>query len=189
MSTSVKIDNNVLELIKAKYKYDALTGRITCEGKDISSYLITSKHGKTYLYHRFYFNETKDFSGWKSCTFPIKKLAWFLHTGEYNERIVSIKTINKNESDLRIINLTKQSKADTGAGKHKTSIPKTSVYKGVYWSAQRGLWHASIAKDGTSKFIGGFSNEEDAANAYNVEAIKMFGDKARLNPCKKCKRI
>lgn len=55
----------------------------------------------------------------------------------------------------------------------------TSRYKGVSWDSARGKWLATIGKP--SVHLGYFKNEQDAARAYNEDAVKRFGEFARLN--------
>lgn len=57
----------------------------------------------------------------------------------------------------------------------------SSRYKGVGFHRRVGFWYASIAIDGKNRTIGYFETERQAAEAYNVEAIKHFGEFARPN--------
>lgn len=60
-------------------------------------------------------------------------------------------------------------------------VGTSSIYKGVSWHKRKNKWMASARRDGISKFLGYFSNEEDAARAYNAAAVDLFGEYARLN--------
>lgn len=53
----------------------------------------------------------------------------------------------------------------------------SSKYKGVFWSTQKEKWQATIhlGRDGGRKHLGFFSDEIEAARAYNAEAFKHFG--------------
>lgn len=53
----------------------------------------------------------------------------------------------------------------------------SSKYRGVSWHKQSGKWRAQIQ----GKMLGWFVVEDDAARAYNAEAIKRFGEFARQN--------
>ena len=57
----------------------------------------------------------------------------------------------------------------------------SSRHKGVSYRADTGTWRAYITKDGKRKYLGTFASEEDAANAYNIEASRIFGEYAKLN--------
>jgi hypothetical protein len=55
-----------------------------------------------------------------------------------------------------------------------------SRFKGVWQDRSR--WRAGITQAGRKRSLGSFLCEEDAAQAYNQAARKLFGDHARLNP-------
>lgn len=59
----------------------------------------------------------------------------------------------------------------------KRRIETSSKYKGVMWSKQKGKWHAVIhlGRDGGRKHLGFFTDETEAACAYNAEASKHEG--------------
>lgn len=63
----------------------------------------------------------------------------------------------------------------------RPTLTGTSPYKGVSWSRQRRLWHAAITVRGSRRHLGEFSNEENAALAYNAAALEAFGSYACLN--------
>lgn len=56
-----------------------------------------------------------------------------------------------------------------------------SRQKGVYWSRQKGKWHARIKLNGAATHLGFFSDEAEAGRAYNSAAKQLFGEFARLN--------
>ena len=55
------------------------------------------------------------------------------------------------------------------------------MYKGVCLCKKSNKWRATIMIDGKNKHLGLFTNEEDAAQAYNTKAIELFGEFANLN--------
>ena len=57
----------------------------------------------------------------------------------------------------------------------------TSTYKGVSWHKHQGKWRARIYFNEKTKELGYFTDEKEAANAYNLAAIKYHGEFARLN--------
>jgi hypothetical protein len=57
----------------------------------------------------------------------------------------------------------------------------TSGFKGVSWRKKDKKWKAQISVDKKTIFIGLFDNIIDAANAYDLEAIKYFKEFAFLN--------
>lgn len=85
--------------------------------------------------------------------------------------------INGNPLDNRRANLrfaTQQQQMINRRG--WVSRPKTSRYKGVYWQKDINRWRSRFRE----KYLGTFTNEEDAARAYDAEAHK-FSPFARLN--------
>jgi hypothetical protein len=57
----------------------------------------------------------------------------------------------------------------------------SSVFKGVNLHKASGEWTASITAAGKRHHLGLFSSERDAANAYNIAAVRLHGQFARLN--------
>lgn len=58
---------------------------------------------------------------------------------------------------------------------------KSSQYKGVSWDKSHNRWQSYIHINDYKKHIGYFKDEIQAARAYDAEAIKLFGEYARLN--------
>lgn len=63
-------------------------------------------------------------------------------------------------------------------GGHKNT---SSRYKGVSWNKKINKWVAQIQKDGKKHHLGSFSNEHEAAVAYNKKAKEFFVEYAYLN--------
>jgi AP2 domain len=57
----------------------------------------------------------------------------------------------------------------------------SSIFKGVSWCPRDRNWAARIVVNGDDKFLGKFTEELDAARAYDVAAKETFGEFARLN--------
>ncbi len=57
----------------------------------------------------------------------------------------------------------------------------SSRFKGVRWHKGAHKWCAQIKYRGVSRHLGLFTDELDAARAYNVAAVEMFGQFALLN--------
>ena len=58
---------------------------------------------------------------------------------------------------------------------------KTSEYKGVGFIPHMNKWRVRIQQNGKRQTIGFFTNEIDAAMAYNKIATKIYGRDATLN--------
>ena len=57
----------------------------------------------------------------------------------------------------------------------------TSQYKGVRLNKVLNKWVAQIKLNGVSTYLGLFTDEVEAAKAYNTAAIELFGEFAHLN--------
>lgn len=68
--------------------------------------------------------------------------------------------------------------------RNKQKEPTSSVYKGVCWDKNRCKWMSSIKINGKNKYLGRFDSEVDAANAYNIAALELFGEFAQVNVLK-----
>ena len=64
--------------------------------------------------------------------------------------------------------------------KTRSSI-KSSKFKGVYYSKVSKKWVAQITNDFGMQYLGLHETQESAAKAYNLAAVKYFGEYARLN--------
>jgi hypothetical protein len=65
---------------------------------------------------------------------------------------------------------------------NKSKIKDTSsAYYGVsFWKNEK-KWAAAVAKDGKRYYLGLFTDEKEAALAYNKKATELYGDFANLN--------
>ena len=68
---------------------------------------------------------------------------------------------------------------------------KTSRFKGVCWDKAGRRWVVYIRHNGRSRFVGQFTDEVEAARAYDRAAVELFGEYAYLNfpaEAKACER-
>ena len=63
--------------------------------------------------------------------------------------------------------------------KHRTD--GSSVYKGVNYQTQAKKWKAQIGFNHQRIYLGIFTSEREAAEAYNTAAIERYGEYAKLN--------
>jgi hypothetical protein len=59
--------------------------------------------------------------------------------------------------------------------------PKTSQYKGVYFSTQKQKYVVEFIFNKKKVYGGSFDNDFDAAKAYDAKAKELLGNKAKLN--------
>ena len=59
----------------------------------------------------------------------------------------------------------------------RVSATKTSRFKGVCWHRGVGKWMARVARE----YVGVYTDEIEAARAYNAVAQERFGEFAKLN--------
>lgn len=91
--------------------------------------------------------------------------------------------INGDPMDNRRSNLRQASTSQNQANR-KPTRKGTSVFKGVS-RLPSGKWQAQIRKDGVNKYLGSYSEELDAARAYDWAALAEFGEYAwgnNINP-------
>lgn len=83
--------------------------------------------------------------------------------------------LNNKNDNLRLSN-------NTNNNHNRVKKPNcSSKYFGVSFNKSRNKFRASIRKNGQTYHIGNFTNEIDAAKAYNDKAIELYGDYANLN--------
>lgn len=63
----------------------------------------------------------------------------------------------------------------------KTRQKRSSIYKGVSWHKHKNKWIAMCAINSKNKFIGYFSDEIQAAKAYDIKAKELHGEFAKTN--------
>ena len=58
---------------------------------------------------------------------------------------------------------------------------KSSIYYGVSFNKTANKWTAQIRHNGQRIHLGYFTNESEAARAFDQKAIELFGVFAKLN--------
>ena len=120
-----------------------------------NGYLLGSIHNKRYKSHR---------------------VIWAIYHGEWPNN--EIDHINGVKNDNKIFNLRDSTHAQNLKNR-SISSKNTSGYKGVSWDKNKKKWISSITVDGTQKFLGYFTEREQAASSYRMAAERHFGEFAR----------
>ena len=83
--------------------------------------------------------------------------------------------LNNQRSNLRVA--TRSQQVANGSLRNTN----TSGFKGVSWHKQVNLWRAYIVVGAKQKHLGCYTSKEEAAKAYDVAALQIFGEFAKLN--------
>lgn len=67
------------------------------------------------------------------------------------------------------------------ANQRKRRDARTSRYRGVSWCSNAGKWRTQVQWHGVHRHVGLFTDEVEAAKAYDREARLVFGEFASLN--------
>lgn len=84
-------------------------------------------------------------------------------------------------NNQRRTNLREATAAQNGANSGKRLPLTSSQFKGVSWISGKLRWHATIQVGGISYYLGRFTDEAEAARAYDAAAREHFGEFAWLN--------
>jgi len=88
--------------------------------------------------------------------------------------------IDGNPLDNRKLNL-RQCTQQQNTYNSKLSKNNTSGCKGVSWDKSKSKWSAKIKHNYKSIHLGRFKDKEKAVRAYDIAAIKVFGEFANIN--------
>jgi hypothetical protein len=89
--------------------------------------------------------------------------------------------VNGNGLDNRATNLRPATVSQNLCNRPKTKAKTRSKYKGLEWEKIQRKWKVRIQCNGRKIYLGSFSNEIDAARAYDEKAKALFGQFASLN--------
>ena len=95
--------------------------------------------------------------------------------------------INGNGLDNRRSNLRLCTNKQNVRNQHKTF--GTSEYKGVYWDKDRCKWKSQIMCDTVKINLGRYIDETDAAIAYDIASLRLFGEYAKTNIIKRIEEV
>jgi hypothetical protein len=122
-----------------------------------------------------------------------RSLFYLMRGGGYNKKsfhreflkinknkLLEVDHVNHDSLDNRLTNLRIGTKQLNMANQRPQNRQKASRYKGVS-KGKQGKWRARIKFNQQEIHLGEFKTEEEAALAYNLKAISLFGSWAFLN--------
>lgn len=104
-----------------------------------------------------------------------------LHKEILNNTVSQVDHINRDKLDNRKSNLRICTASENSMNKKRDLKYKSSRFHGVHLRSDKKKWAASIRVKGRLLHIGSFSNEEEAAKAYDEKALLYFGEFCILN--------
>lgn len=105
------------------------------------------------------------------------RVVWALHYGEWPEIQIDHKDLNPGNN--RIDNLRLSTQSQNMANKRKQRNNSLGI-KGVHYSGRLNKYLAQIKCGDKSYHLGCFDTKEEAAEAYRLKALALFGDFARV---------
>lgn len=109
-----------------------------------------------------------------------KETKWFHHAAINAPDEAEVDHINGDRTDNRKANLRICTRLENCRNRGISSRNK-SGYKGVSWRKDGNKWQSQITVHGKIIIIGKYEKAEEAAKAYDVAAVKYYGEFARLN--------
>lgn len=97
------------------------------------------------------------------------------------DKQIIVDHINRNSLDNRRMNLRIANKSTNAMNSKKRIGKLTSKYKGVSFRKDRNKYRAYITYKQKTFNLGHFTEENDAARAYDKKALILFGEFALLN--------
>ena len=120
-----------------------------------------------YIVGRFFYKAYKE-----------HRLIWLYHYGVWPDN--QLDHINGIRDDNRIENL-REATNQQNMFNRKSVKSSTSQYKGVSWNKQLKKWSANYKINSEQIRLGVFSDEIDAANAYDKATVELHGSYHKKN--------
>jgi hypothetical protein len=177
----LEIIDNKINNIKLKEEEEYLKTPIL-RNKDGIAILLTSKNEEIFVDDEMWYELNKIL--WKNDGkgyFSNSKIGTRIHRyimKPNDDEIVD--HINNKRYDNRRINLKNTDNTNNSHNRIK-SLNCSSKFNGVCYNNKKNKWQSSINKNYISYNLGKFDTEIEAAKAYNIKAIELYGEQANLN--------
>lgn len=115
--------------------------------------------------------------------YPLHRVCWALHYGEWPPQHLEIDHENLNGFDNRLSNLrlaTTMQNSHNTAKSWRSDRTATSTFKGVHWHTKRAKWVAKITINKKVTHLGYFDSEIAAREAYSRAVFETRGEYARI---------
>ena len=93
---------------------------------------------------------------------------------------VQVDHINQDPLDNRRLNLRLATNSQNCCNKGR-HIDNSTGFKGIWWNKRRSAFQAGIEHQGKKYHLGYFTEPEEAARAYDIAALMLHGEFARIN--------
>ena len=110
----------------------------------------------------------------------LHRFIWELHNGPIPDGM-TIDHVNNDKLDNQLKNLRLATSSQNNINKFYKTPENTSIFKGVAWNNNANKWRVLIKINSKVQHVGYFEDEIDAAIAYDLKAIELFGERAYLN--------
>lgn len=113
---------------------------------------------------------------------PLKRRTLIFHREllQLVDKKLQVDHINGDGLDNRLTNL-RIVTAQQNMMNRKKHLKGSSKYKGVSRREGENTWRGAIKFKGIVYYLGQFKTEKEAAEAYNLKALELFGQYANLN--------
>ena len=115
--------------------------------------------------------------------YQLSRVVLGLYDGNYEDLFPMnpVRHINNDRLDCRNENLVACSWQQIAATQKTIRKNNTTGYRGVYFNKRMKKYHATIRPNNKVINLGYFEDPKKAAKAYDLAAIKYFGDNASIN--------
>jgi hypothetical protein len=158
-----------IETLRDSFIYDAATGDIHWRNPE--------KHPSRKRGPLGYMQQGYVFITIGEVNISVHRVAWAMHYGKWSESTIDHRDRNRANNRIDNLRLATESQNHVNA-----QVRGAFPCKGVSFEKKRGKYRAQIKFARKGKHIGYYDTMDEAAHAYNKEAVVIHGEFALLNP-------